>query len=185
MELIIFTIIVIAPIIYGIGWYFSDEQKTKRFIGKLPLFELNTPENTIKENGIYQGLKNGNFLIDQSLFVQLKGNLSGQLVIASSSTVYLEHSFIGDIYVKPTAKLTLNGNLEGNIYGEINSEVTINGFIKGDIFTDLLELKQNAIVEGDIKTRKMKISHGSKFQGTVHMSKKLTLPTATGSSSSK
>ena len=96
--------------------------------------------------------------------VTIKGEVSG------SEDLYLDGQVDGSIDLKGN-RLTLGPN--GRVKANINARsAVIHGKLEGNITaSDRVDLKQSAIVTGDIVTQRISIDEGAFFQGGVDISR--------------
>jgi cytoskeletal protein CcmA (bactofilin family) len=96
--------------------------------------------------------------------VMIKGEVSG------SEDLYLDGQVEGAIDLKGN-RLTLgpNGRVKANVTAR---SAVIHGKLEGNITaTDRVDLKQSAVVTGDIVTQRISIDEGAFFQGGVDISR--------------
>jgi cytoskeletal protein CcmA (bactofilin family) len=103
--------------------------------------------------------------------VMIKGEVSG------SEDLYLDGQVEGAIDLKGN-RLTLGPN--GRVKANINARsAVIHGKLEGNITaTDRVDLKQSAIVTGDIVTQRISIDEGAFFKGGVDISRGASQPEA-------
>jgi len=88
--------------------------------------------------------------------------------ITSNSDLRIDGTLIGNII--STAKIIIgaNGSVEGNISGQL---ADVSGNVSGTIkVTELLQLKANSVVKGNIYAGKLRIDPSAVFNGECHMS---------------
>jgi cytoskeletal protein CcmA (bactofilin family) len=88
--------------------------------------------------------------------------------ITSNSDLRIDGTLIGNII--STAKIIIgaNGSVEGNISGQL---ADVSGNVSGTIkVTELLQLKANSVVKGNIYAGKLQIDPSAVFNGECHMS---------------
>jgi cytoskeletal protein CcmA (bactofilin family) len=93
----------------------------------------------------------------------LKGDIS------SNSDLRIDGTIIGN--VSSTAKIVIgaSGNVEGDISG---NQADIVGKVSGNIKTkDLLQLRGDCVVNGNVKAGKLQIEPTAVFNGQCHMGK--------------
>jgi len=91
----------------------------------------------------------------------ITGNIEAEADIRIDGTVK------GNVYSKAKILVGADGLVEGNIHCR---EADINGQVNGNInTTELLHLKGNAAVSGDIHTAKLFIEPTVSFNGQCHM----------------
>lgn len=96
--------------------------------------------------------------------VMIKGEVSG------SEDLYLDGQVEGSIDLKGN-RLTLgpNGRVKANLTAR---SAVIHGKLEGNITaTDRVDLKQSAVVTGDIVTQRISIDEGAFFKGGVDISR--------------
>ncbi|MEK6715341.1 MAG: polymer-forming cytoskeletal protein [Candidatus Omnitrophota bacterium] len=97
----------------------------------------------------------------------------------------VDASMQGSLCFKDPVNLRINGKFEGVLETRgnltisdtalviariIGDNITISGHVKGEILAkDKISLLSPALVEGTIKTSKLVIAEGAKFEGTCHM----------------
>jgi len=103
-------------------------------------------------------------LIGKSIVV--KGELS------CSEDLYIDGQVEGDIDPKGN-RLTIGPN--GRVKANVNAcTVVVQGKLEGDIIaSDRVDLKQSAIVMGNIATQRISIDEGAYFKGSVNIRKDL------------
>jgi len=103
--------------------------------------------------------------------VTIKGEVSG------SEDLYLDGQVDGSIDLKGN-RLTLGPN--GRVKANINARsAVIHGKLEGNInASDRVDLKQSAIVTGDIVTQRISIDEGAFFKGGVDISRAAGQPEA-------
>lgn len=107
--------------------------------------------------------------------VMIKGEVSG------SEDLYLDGQVEGSIDLKGN-RLTLgpNGRVKANIAAR---SAVIHGKLEGNITaTDRVDLKQSAVVTGDIVTQRISIDEGAFFKGGVDISRTAGQPEAKSAS---
>ena len=96
--------------------------------------------------------------------VVIKGELSG------SEDLYIDGQVEGSIELAGN-RLTIgpNGRVKANITAR---SVTIGGRLEGNVrATDRVDLRQTAVVLGDIATQKIAIEDGAYFKGSIEIDK--------------
>lgn len=90
--------------------------------------------------------------------------------IKSNGDIRVDGKIIGTVVTK--SKLVVGGT--GSVEGDIHCKnATIEGVVVGRIEVDeLLDLKKNANIQGDIITKKMVVEEGAVFNGTCSMGAK-------------
>lgn len=87
--------------------------------------------------------------------------------IEAEGDIRIDGTIKGNVYSKAKVLIGANGMVEGNIHCR---EADINGQVCGNINTiELLHLKGNASVSGDIHTAKLFIEPSVSFNGQCHM----------------
>src|SRR5436190_18467482 len=120
------------------------------------MFKTTMTMNNEKTNG-----SNGATLI--SAGTTLRGNIS------SNSDLRIDGTIIGN--VNSTAKIVIgaSGNVEGDIAG---NQADIVGKVSGNIKTkDLLQLRGDCVVNGNVHAGKLQIEPTAVFNGQCHMGK--------------
>lgn len=91
--------------------------------------------------------------------------ITGQ--INSDSDLRIDGKLIGDITCKSKIVIGQDGEVEGNIYAN-NADIT--GSVKGNIVVkELLNLRDKAVISGDIDASKMFMEPTVTFNGTCSM----------------
>lgn len=99
--------------------------------------------------------------------------------ITSNGDIRIDGTLHGNIYCTAKVVIGANGSVEGDISGQ---QADIMGKVKGTIqVKDLLQLKGNSLVTGNIHAAKLQIEPTSNFNGQCHM----TSGTASQNGSSK
>jgi cytoskeletal protein CcmA (bactofilin family) len=98
--------------------------------------------------------------------VVIKGELS------CSEDLYIDGQVEGDIDPKGN-RLTIGPN--GRVKANVNAcTVVVQGKLEGDIIaSDKVDLKQSAIVMGNIVTQRISIDEGAYFKGSINIQKDL------------
>ncbi len=92
----------------------------------------------------------------------------------SSEPVLLKIPIEGNIYCDDQVVVNAEGQLKGNIYSK---SCVVSGNINGNInCSDFIELKNQAVICGDIKTGAIKIEEGSVVNGYISINRELKLP---------
>jgi cytoskeletal protein CcmA (bactofilin family) len=101
--------------------------------------------------------------------VIIKGELSG------SEDLYIDGQVEGAIELKGN-RLTLGPN--GRVKANVNARsLVIQGRLEGNVHaTDRVDLKQSAVVLGDIATQRISIEEGAFFKGGVDIQREATKP---------
>lgn len=95
-------------------------------------------------------------------------NIKGE--VNSDGDIRIDGSITGMVTSKAKVVVGSTGSVEGNIHCE-NADVS--GIIKGDVHViDLLFLKKNSRLDGDIFTNKMVVEAGAIFNGSCTMGQK-------------
>jgi cytoskeletal protein CcmA (bactofilin family) len=90
----------------------------------------------------------------------IRGDIKGTAYIRVDGEVYGNIHTDGGIVI----------GLTGRVFGDIQShDVIIYGTLHGAIQADILELKENAEIQGNIWVKNIKIDQGAKCNGTVSM----------------
>jgi cytoskeletal protein CcmA (bactofilin family) len=119
------------------------------------------------------------------MFKNKMGNDMQQSAPAGNTLIGAGTHINGDIIV--TGDLRVDGNLIGNIKGNAKVVIGITGVVMGDIdcanadiqgkvhgklnVADLLNLRGDAVIEGDIYAGKLQIEPNVTFNGHCHMGK--------------
>jgi cytoskeletal protein CcmA (bactofilin family) len=105
--------------------------------------------------------------------VVIKGELSG------SEDLYIDGHVEGAIELKGN-RLTLGPN--GRVKANVNARsVVIQGRLEGNVrATDRVDLKQSAVVLGDIATQRISIEEGAFFKGGVDIQREAAKPEVKG-----
>ena len=103
--------------------------------------------------------------------VIVKGELSG------SEDLYIDGQVEGAIELKGN-RLTLGPN--GRVKANVNARsLVIQGRLEGNVrATDRVDLKQSAVVLGDIATQRISIEEGAFFKGGVDIQREASAPEA-------
>lgn len=120
-----------------------------------------------------------------SMFKNKIGNEMQQTAPAGNTLIGTGTSIKGEIIV--TGDLRVDGNLIGNIKGNAKVVIGSTGVVTGDIdcsnadiqgkvkgrlnVSDLLNLRGDAVIEGDIFAGKLQIEPNVTFNGHCHMGK--------------
>lgn len=92
----------------------------------------------------------------------------------SSHPVLLEIPIEANIYCNDQVIVNGEGQLKGNIYSK---SCVISGNVSGDIHcSEFIELKNQAVISGNIKTAAIKIEPGSVVNGLISIDCKVKLP---------
>lgn len=92
----------------------------------------------------------------------------------SSDPVLLEIPIEGNIYCNDQVVVDGDGQLKGNIYSK---SCVVSGNINGDInCSEFIELKNQAVICGNIKTGAIKIEPGSVVNGFISIDNEIKLP---------
>jgi len=104
--------------------------------------------------------------------VVIKGELS------CSEDLYIDGQVEGTI--DPKGKLTIGPN--GRVKANVNAcAVVVQGKLEGNIqASDRVDLKQSAVVTGDIATQRISIDEGAYFKGSVNIQKEAPKKGSTG-----
>jgi cytoskeletal protein CcmA (bactofilin family) len=104
---------------------------------------------------------NGTTLI--SAGTTLKGDIS------SNSDLRIDGTIIGNVTSSSKIVIGASGNIEGDIFG---NQADIVGKVSGNIQTkDLLQLRGDCIVNGNVSAGKLQIEPTATFNGQCHMGK--------------
>ncbi len=92
--------------------------------------------------------------------------LEGRIKVTSGS-IELNTHFKGEIVSEGSVIVESEGEVEAGIEAR---RVTVSGKVRGNIHaSDRLEIKENAVVLGDIHTRVLVVGAGGYFEGHCHM----------------
>lgn len=95
--------------------------------------------------------------------------------ITSNGDIRIDGTLHGNIYCTAKVVIGANGSVEGDITGQ---QADIMGKVKGTIqVKDLLQLKGNSHVSGNIHAAKLQIEPTSNFNGQCHMTGNATAQT--------
>lgn len=87
--------------------------------------------------------------------------------IETAGNISVDGKLIGNLKTKSKVNLGNSSEITGNIVAQ-NAEV--GGYIKGIIeVSELLILKPSAVIDGDIKTGKLKVEEGATINGNCQM----------------
>jgi len=104
---------------------------------------------------------NGTTLI--SAGTTLKGDIS------SNSDLRIDGTIIGNVTSSSKIVIGASGNIEGDIFG---NQADIVGKVSGNIQTkDLLQLRGDCIVNGNVSAGKLQVEPTATFNGQCHMGK--------------
>jgi cytoskeletal protein CcmA (bactofilin family) len=127
------------------------------------MFKNNKP-TTIMSNEKTTG--NGTTLL--SAGTTLKGDIS------SNSDLRIDGTIIGNVTSSSKIVIGASGNVEGDITG---NQADIVGKVSGNIKTkDLLQLRGDCIVNGNVYAGKLQVEPTAIFNGQCHMGKNETAP---------
>src|SRR6266498_1415445 len=122
------------------------------------MFKNNKP-TTIMSNEKTTG--NGTTLI--SAGTTLKGDIS------SNSDLRIDGTIIGNVTSSSKIVIGASGNVEGDLTG---NQADIVGKVSGNIQTkDLLQLRGDCIVNGNVSAGKLQVEPTATFNGQCHMGK--------------
>jgi cytoskeletal protein CcmA (bactofilin family) len=125
-------------------------------INLIPMFK-NKP-TTIMSNEKTNG-GNGTTLI--SAGTTLKGDIS------SNSDLRIDGTIVGNVTSSSKIVIGASGSIEGDIFG---NQADIVGKVSGNIKTkDLLQLRGDCIVNGNVQAGKLQVEPTAKFNGQCHM----------------
>ncbi len=87
--------------------------------------------------------------------------------IETPGNIRIEGKIIGDLNSRSKVVVGSTAEIDGNVHSQV---CEVEGHVKGSIkVTDLLILKPNCKVEGDIETAKLVVESGAKFFGNCKM----------------
>jgi cytoskeletal protein CcmA (bactofilin family) len=87
--------------------------------------------------------------------------------IKSNGDIRIDGTLVGSINSKGKVVIGETGNVEGEI---ICQNADFSGFVKGEVsVSELLTLKANAHLTGNIVTNKLSIEPGARFSGSCRM----------------
>ncbi|PWT77400.1 MAG: cell shape determination protein CcmA [Bacteroidetes bacterium] len=87
--------------------------------------------------------------------------------ITSNGDLRIDGSLVGNIICSAKVVIGANGTVEGDISGQ---QADIMGKVTGTIkVKDLLQLKSNCIVNGNLQSSKLQIEPTANFNGQCHM----------------
>src|ERR1700751_3536246 len=93
----------------------------------------------------------------------LKGDIS------SNSDLRIDGTIIGNVHSSSKIVIGASGNVEGDISG---NQADIEGKVSGNIKTkDLLQLRGDCVVNGNVHAGKLQIEPTAVFNGQCHMGK--------------
>lgn len=88
--------------------------------------------------------------------------------ITSTGDIRIDGSVQGNIQCSAKIVIGANGNVDGDINGQ---QADIMGHVKGTVrVKDLLQLKGNCHVEGNLHAAKLQVEPTAKFNGQCHVS---------------
>jgi cytoskeletal protein CcmA (bactofilin family) len=124
------------------------------------MFKINNPTSMSNE----KTTGNGTTLI--SAGTTLKGDIS------SNSDLRIDGTIIGNVTSSSKIVIGASGNVEGDITG---NQADIVGKVSGNIKTkDLLQLRGDCIVNGNVYAGKLQVEPTAIFNGQCHMGNKET-----------
>lgn len=92
----------------------------------------------------------------------------------SSDPIILDMPIEGNIYCYDQVIVNVEGQLKGNIYSK---SCIINGNVIGNVYSsDFIEIKNSAIIEGNLMACNLLIEDGSLINGFINIEKELNLP---------
>jgi|SRR5579885_1742178 cytoskeletal protein CcmA (bactofilin family) len=108
------------------------------------------------------GLANGDVVALLASGIEVEGTLK-----LASGWARLDCRFKGEISSEGTIVVGDGGDVEANIHAR---QVSIAGKVKGNVrASECLELKENAVLLGDVETPALVIDPGAHFGGHCHM----------------
>jgi cytoskeletal protein CcmA (bactofilin family) len=126
------------------------------------MFKINNPTSMSNE----KTTGNGTTLI--SAGTTLKGDIS------SNSDLRIDGTIIGNVTSSSKIVIGASGNVEGDITG---NQADIVGKVSGNIKTkDLLQLRGDCIVNGNVYAGKLQVEPTAIFNGQCHMGNNETTP---------
>lgn len=142
-----------------------DEPLTASLMGAVerPKEEPTMPLNLLKRPGHGDQPLPGDDLVG---YFEPGVELEGKLKV-SNGTVRINTHFSGEIVAEGTVIVAEQGEIEAGITAKI---VSVAGKVKGNIHAgERLEIKEHAVVLGDIFTRVLIVGAGGFFEGQCHM----------------
>src|SRR5277367_1911554 len=101
--------------------------------------------------------------------------------ITSSGDLRIDGTLVGNIICSSKVIIGANGVVEGDISGQMaDSMGKVSGTIK---VKELLQLKSNCQVNGNLHAAKLQIEPAANFNGQCHMVQETAIPTSTKSGS--
>jgi cytoskeletal protein CcmA (bactofilin family) len=101
--------------------------------------------------------------------------------ITSNGDLRIDGTLIGNIICAAKVIIGANGVVEGDISGQ---QADIMGKVSGTIkVKELLQLKSNCQVNGNLHSAKLQIEPAANFNGQCHMVQEVVVPTSTKSGS--
>jgi cytoskeletal protein CcmA (bactofilin family) len=92
----------------------------------------------------------------------------------TSDPIILDMPIEGNIYCYDKVIINAEGQLRGNIYSK---SCEINGNVIGNVYSsDLIEVKNRAIIDGNLIATRLVIEDGSLINGFINIEKELNLP---------
>jgi cytoskeletal protein CcmA (bactofilin family) len=93
--------------------------------------------------------------------------------LVSSESIVINEHIECNVYCLREVIIDISGGVRGNIHSK---SCIVNGKVEGDILSaDYIEVKNTAIIEGNIKSGSVQIEAGSVINGFVSIEKKLKL----------
>lgn len=94
----------------------------------------------------------------------------------SAHTIRIEGAVEGTVRAAKGVVIGKSGRITGDIHTE---DAKIAGSVKGKLFIkSRLELEGTAVIEGEIKTARLKLDEGAKVNGTVAVGRQQPVPAA-------
>jgi len=99
--------------------------------------------------------------------IEINAQMQGTLLFKDPVNLKINGNFSGSLETKGTLTIGGNADVEANISGD---SIIIAGKVTGDIIAStMLVLMPTAILNGNIKVRKLNIVEGAQFQGSCSM----------------
>lgn len=100
-------------------------------------------------------------------FMDVDASMQGSLCFKDPLNLRINGKFEGTLETKGTLTINDSASVNARIIGDI---IIISGHVKGEILAkEKISLLAPALVEGTIKTSKLVIAEGAKFEGSCHM----------------
>ena len=99
--------------------------------------------------------------------IDVDASMHGSLCFKDPVNLRINGKFEGELETKGSLTITDTAVVNARIIGDV---ITISGRVKGEILArEKISLLPPALVEGTIKTPRLSINEGAKFEGQCHM----------------